>query len=257
MRCLVAGYLCATAFGQAADHPPSAAHPTNFADFLLLPLRVHVLTASNAPAVHSTLDPEDVARIISKVNLVWAPGGVHFYAESVISENSVRTEAHESSWKAGLSREILLGLRPEQSKTQHLFHVYYLKHMSVNGVHFPEANFVKDTASLREVPGGIDEPLPRVTSHELGHALSLVHRQNETNLMASRTTGTSLNAEEIYQARTNASSLAWAQRAGEVLRKADDLYRDGKLTEAVALYQRLSRLPIVGPEVEWARRRSN
>jgi len=50
-------------------------------------------------------------------------------------------------------------------------HIYYIKQFGANGVFLGRAIFVKDTAALRPVEGGIDEPLPRVTSHELGHAL--------------------------------------------------------------------------------------
>jgi predicted Zn-dependent protease len=59
---------------------------------------------------------------------------------------------------------------------------------------------------LREVPGGLDEPLPRVTSHEIGHALGLEHRQDTTNLMQSGTTGFSLNEAEIATARGKVSA---------------------------------------------------
>src|SRR6266513_184924 len=89
-------------------------------------------------------------------------------------------------------------------KDSNLFHGYYLKQMTVNGIFLGEAIFVKDTASLREVEGGMDEPLPRVTAHELGHAFGLAHRQDETNLMASGTTGRWLNEEEIRRVRERA-----------------------------------------------------
>jgi hypothetical protein len=81
----------------------------------------------------------------------------------------------------------------------------------VNGVYMSDDfALVQETARLRQVPGGIDEPVPRVTSHELGHALGLQHRQNETNLMASGTTGILLDEAEVKAAREKALKLKGA-----------------------------------------------
>jgi hypothetical protein len=62
----------------------------------------------------------------------------------------------------------------------------------------------QSTAKLAEVPGGIDEPIPRVTAHEIGHAFLLQHRQDVINLMASKKSGYALNEAEIAQARAAA-----------------------------------------------------
>ena len=58
----------------------------------------------------------------------------------------------------------------------------------------------------REVMGF---PADRTAVHELGHALSLLHRQDsDDNLMRSKTYGWQLNQEEIAVARKAAA--AWA-----------------------------------------------
>ena len=86
--------------------------------------------------------------------------------------------------------------------------VYYIHKFAVNGVYLGDRMaFVQETARLRPVPGGIDEPLPRVTAHELGHALGLPHRQDRTNLLASGTTGTTLNEAEVARSREKARSI--------------------------------------------------
>jgi hypothetical protein len=46
----------------------------------------------------------------------------------------------------------------------------------------------------------------RTTAHEIGHQLGLPHRQNTTNLLASGTTGWTLNAAEIATVRATAVS---------------------------------------------------
>jgi len=96
---------------------------------------------------------------------------------------------------------------------------------------------------LRAVAGGIDEPLPRVTSHELGHAFGLPHRQDTTNLMASGTTGIGLNDEEIQRVRERAKKFGWIESAGALKQRVEQLVSAGKLTEAELLRRRLAGIP--------------
>src|SRR5438034_8583953 len=170
-------------------------NPFSFNDYLLAPVRIHLLSAKDSPAIQTTLTEKDITRILGKMNGVWAKAGLHFYLESLVREEANVPEVSPQPGEPS-GRRWLLGLRPSPSKATNTFHIYYLKQMSVNGIYFPEGIFVKDTASLGKVEGGIDEPLPRVSSHELGHAFGLPHRQDTTNLMASGTTGTGLNDEE-------------------------------------------------------------
>jgi predicted Zn-dependent protease len=235
--------LCATAaFGQATTNRYS------FQEYLLVPLRVHLLSAKETPAIQTTLAESDVTRILGKLNSIWSQAGLHFYVESLVREEANQPETY---------RSVLLGLRPSASLATNLFHVYYLKKLVMNGICFSEAIFVKDTASLRPVEGGLDEPIPRVTSHELGHALGLSHRQNTTNLMASGTTGFWLNDEEIKQARLVARKLHCIESAPELLKRADLLFRAKKMQEAAALYSGLATLPLRVKEVDLAKQRAD
>jgi len=151
---------------------------------------------------------------------------------------------------------VMLKLRPETSGATNLFHIYYIKDFSANGVYLGAAMFVKDTARLRTVPGGIDEPLPRVSSHELGHALSLQHHTNVLHLLASRTTGTNLDTVEIRQARAAAGKFPWIEPAPSVLKRAEDFDRAGEHEKARGLYQMLAPIPLDEPPLRRARKRA-
>jgi len=240
--------LSLSAGGEAATNQFS------FNDYLLVAVRVHLLSAKDSPAIQTTLTEKDIARILGKMNGVWSQAGLHFYLESLVREEAVHQETYAQGGRQS-ERIGLLALRPAGSKATNLFHIYYVKEMSVNGIYFPEAIFVKDTASLRKVEGGLDEPLPRVTSHELGHALGLGHRQNITNLMASGTTGAWLNEEEIKQAREAARKLSWIESASELMEKANDLFGANKMREAARVYSRLATLPLKVEQVELAGKR--
>lgn len=247
--------LALLVLGRKTATAETATNTFKFDDFLLVPLRFHLLSAKDAPQLATTLTEKDITRILGKMNGVWAQAGVHFYRESLVQEEADKQELYSEPAKLeGLPW--VLELRPVATRGERLFNLYYIKQMTPNGVHFTEAIFVKDTASLHEVAGGIDEPLPRVSAHELGHAFSLPHRQAVTNLMASGTTGTTLNAEEIAQARAAARKLDWIETASVVLQQADALYRAKKTKEARAMYERLALLPLKTEPVERARKRA-
>ena len=250
--------------GRATSAAETATNAFTFNDFLLVPLRFHLLSAKDAPQLATTLTESDITRILGKMNGIWAQAGVHFYRESLIHEEAEQQDLYREPLKQpGL--EWLLALRRLATTRGRWFDLYYLNQMKVNGVYFSDGIFVKDTASLRSVDGGIDEPLPRVSSHEplprvssheLGHAFSLPHRQAVTNLMASGTTGTVLNAVEIAQARAAARKFDWIETAPAILKQADDLFRAKKTKEARAFYERLATLPLKTGAVEKARKRA-
>jgi len=62
---------------DAATRPPPASMITCSRRW-----RIHLLSAPDTPEVTTTLTATDVARILSKINRVWAQAGMHFYLGS-------------------------------------------------------------------------------------------------------------------------------------------------------------------------------
>lgn len=214
-------------------------------DFRIVPVRVHLLRAPDT-AAGTVLQSTDIERIFKKANGIWHAAGVHLWVESIVSEMPAAMEAHKEDKELPL--EALLPLRPKESNSEDSFHLYYIHAMSPNGIYMNrDALFVKETAKLKEVPGGIDEPLPRVSAHELGHGMGLPHRQNTTNLMASGTTGTSLNAAEIEIVRTTLVRFPWVLTPDELLKAADKQAKAGNTEAARSAYEALLQLPTPSP----------
>jgi len=186
-----------------------------FEDFRIVPVRVHLLRSKETAALDCRLGDEDVRRIFGKANRIWNRAGLALAVESIRSETAVIPEGFEDS-----RLEDFRGTRPPDSRPAGMIHVYYVHGLPTNGVFMGrDAIFVKETASLRAVKGGVDEPLPRVSSHEVGHAFGLAHRQSVINLMASGTTGWSLNDSEIDAAREWASRQDWVLTPASALDK--------------------------------------
>lgn len=186
-----------------------------FEDFRVIPVRVHRLTCKEQDALNCRLQEDDVRRVFGKINRIWNKAGLALAIESITSEPAALPEDFDENHLEGFR-----ATRPKDSHPEGMIHVYYVHRLPTNGVFMGrDAIFVKDTAALRPVKGGVDEPLPRVSSHEIGHAMGLAHRQDTINLMASGTTGWSVNDGEIDTVRAWALKQEWVLTPAAALEK--------------------------------------
>jgi hypothetical protein len=78
-----------------AAEPERATNSFGFDEFLMVPVRVHLVTAPEKPRLSTTLKSSDIQRILGKVNGVWAQAGIQFYLESLVEEKAANPSLHD------------------------------------------------------------------------------------------------------------------------------------------------------------------
>ena len=215
-----------------------------FDEYRLLPVRFHLLESEQQEPLQCQLSVEDVDRILGKVNLIWQQASIYFYLESVVQEPAANQYVI-GGFTRGAPIQLYPLIRPPQSMAHNVFNLYCIHEFQPNGATIGGHNviFFKDTATLLPVVGGIDEPLPRVLSHQLGYALSLGNVDDQTYLMSNGTTGTLLSEREVFTARQAVEGIEWNMTPTTMSEAADSFMDKGAMREARELYETLMAVP--------------
>ncbi len=225
-------------------------------EYRMLPVRFHLLESEQQEPLHCQLSVVDVDRILGKVNLIWEQASIYFYLESVVQE-SAANQFVIGGFTRGAPIQLYPLIRPPQSMAHNMFHLYCIHEFRPNGATIGghDVIFFKDTVSLMPVEGGIDEPLPRVLSHQLGYALSLGNADDQAYLMANGTTGTLLSEREVFAARQAVESIEWHMTPTKMSDAADSFMEEGAMRKAGQLYETLMAIPGRSPLKDTAQQR--
>jgi len=92
-----------------------------FADFRIIPVRVHLLQCKGQAALHCGLKEEDIRRVFGKVNRIWNKAGLAMRVESITPEDAVVAEDFNE-----LRLEDYRATRPAPGASAGMIHVYYV-----------------------------------------------------------------------------------------------------------------------------------
>jgi hypothetical protein len=171
---------------------------------ILLKVRVHLMKSIANPRLQTKLKEKDVCAIFDEVNDIWAQAGIRFELEAIDSLQALKLAPKRWYIK---DRNWVKEAIPTDHFSPTAIDVCFVNDMGPNGFFYGEPVVVCEKPEFHKVSGGADNPVARVTAHELGHVLFLQHRQERTNLMASGKNGVSLNPQEIKDARKRALEI--------------------------------------------------
>jgi len=145
---------------------------------LVLPVRVHLLSAEVAEELNAASTEEEIRQRFVAVNEIWKQAGIRWEIESIVSETAANQDAY-ARWielddrrDQRKRRPVMMGLLSPEHRLRDGWNVYVIRRFPVpaSGVYFPELGSVLDTEL-----GPRGETHATILAHELGHALSLAH----------------------------------------------------------------------------------
>lgn len=227
--------------------------------FLVIPLRVHVLTSKAVDLVDAKITDLEAARVVPKINAIWSKAGIAFGLESVVREPAAQVERFQATLEVNNGQVpddlgIFAYLMPVPSRAFDGLHLYIFAELPLNGAYIggADAAIVKEKPELNEVKGGSKEWLARVGARGLGQALGLPGRPDQVGLLSAGTNGVGLNESEIGRARQVAKTIPGALGVEAATKAARAASEKKDLPRARQLWAWLAEVP--GPGAAEARK---
>ncbi len=228
---------------------PSQAATTPVADqFLIVPLRIHILKTPDLELADCKLGDADVQRVVGNLNVIWGKAGIIFGIESIVHEPAAQPdrfrlliELYEG--KIGVSEFQLL--LPKQSRVFDGVHAFFFHSLPFNGAYLGEDSaIVQEGAAVTQVVGGIDDSMARVLGHCYGRMFGLRQRNEPaTSLLIMGTNGWSLDSGEIDRARRVAKTIKGVLTVADARKAAAAADAAGRAEEAKLLRSWLETIP--------------
>jgi hypothetical protein len=223
-----------------------------FDEFIVVPLRVHVLTSKGLGLANCTIKDAEVAKAAAGINAIWAKAGVSFGLESIVREPAAQVERFRALVELNggefPNADVYAYLLPTSSRVFDGLHVYLFHELPFNGAYInaADAAILIEKPDLRKVKGGGDDPVARVAAQGLGRALGLPGREDEVGLLSSGTNGLGLNETEVARARSVARTIPGALKVSDAAKAAEAATKKGDIATARRLWTWLSAVPGAG-----------
>ncbi len=219
--------------------------------FIVVPLRVHVLTAKDLDLVDARITDAEVARAIPKINAIWSKAGIHFGLESIV-RGAAQVERFKTIVELNDGQfsdvSFFAYLFPASSRGFDGLHVYLFRGLlNFNGGYLPVltrrlSGRIRNSRKSK----GAAKTRSLGLRHEGWASTWPARRPDQVGLLSPGTNGVGLNEVEVGRARQVAKTIPGAFEVDGAAKAAEAALTKGDITKARQLWTWLSEVPGTG-----------